>query len=203
MNAITLALAFSVFLGGCASGIQLDAPPVEDKTPSLLSGKPQQSGGTTTGTGGIAGTGVDRATGSTIAGASTATTQPQVTEVSAQDSLKVGDAPANVTKVLYFDLDSFQIRPEFMPVLDAHARWLKANRNRRAAIEGHTDATGSNEYNLALGQRRADSVARALTLMGVSEAQIESVSFGEEKPSDPASTDEALAKNRRVELFYR
>ncbi len=190
MKAFLIVLATAGLLGGCASSVQLDAPPVEDKSPAQVTGKPGQ--GSTMG----------NPAGPTAASSAAGSTS-QVTTVNAEDAYKPGQAPANVSRLIYFDVDSFQIKPEFMPAVEAHARWLKANRNRRAAIEGHTDATGSNEYNLALGQRRADAVSRALSLLGVAEPQLESVSFGEEKPADPGNSEDALAKNRRVEIFYR
>ena len=99
--------------------------------------------------------------------------------------------------------DSFAIKSEAQPVLEAHARFLRADRNRRVNLEGHTDERGGREYNLALGQKRAEAVRRALTALGVSDAQMEAVSFGKEKPSDTGSSESAYAKNRRVELTYR
>jgi len=105
--------------------------------------------------------------------------------------------------VVFFDYDSFAIKSEAQPVLEAHARFLRADRNRRVNLEGHTDERGGREYNLALGQKRAEAVRRALTALGVSDAQMEAVSFGKEKPSDTGSSESAYAKNRRVELTYR
>ena len=111
--------------------------------------------------------------------------------------------PANVSKIIYFDYDSYQVRPEYVSVLEAHAKFLSANKARKASLEGHTDSSGGREYNLALGQKRADAVRRSLTLMGVSDSQIESVSFGKEKPADLGNGEAAMAKNRRTEIFYR
>ena len=104
---------------------------------------------------------------------------------------------------IYFDFDSFVVKPEYQPLVDQHARFLQANRGRGVALEGHTDERGSREYNLALGQKRAEAVRRALTLVGASDAQVEAVSFGEEKPAVAGSTEDAYAKNRRVEIRYR
>lgn len=127
-----------------------------------------------------------------------------VSSVSTDSSASSNSAgPANVSKVIYFDYDSYQIRPEYLSVLEAHARFLSANKSRRASLEGHTDATGGREYNLALGQKRADAVRRSLSMMGVSDAQLESVSFGKEKPADLGTGEAAMAKNRRTEIFYR
>ena len=88
-------------------------------------------------------------------------------------------------------------------MIEAHAQYLKANQRARVSLEGHTDERGSREYNLALGQKRADAVRQSLTLLGVSAAQIESVSFGEEKPAVAGSDEAAYAKNRRAEFFYK
>jgi peptidoglycan-associated lipoprotein len=95
------------------------------------------------------------------------------------------------------------VKPEFQGAIEAHAKFLTANKARKMAIEGHTDERGGREYTLALGQRRAEAVRRALGLLGVSDAQVEAVSFGKEKPAVPGSDEEAMAKNRRAELNYR
>ncbi len=111
--------------------------------------------------------------------------------------------PAGAAKVIYFDYDSYAIKPEFQSALDAHARFMSANKTRKMAIEGHTDERGGREYNLALGQKRAEAVRRALALLGVTDAQIEAVSFGKEKPAQPGSDESAWALNRRAEINYR
>jgi peptidoglycan-associated lipoprotein len=106
-------------------------------------------------------------------------------------------------RIIYFDFDSFVIKPEYQGVVDKQARFLRANTSRHVSLEGNTDERGSREYNLALGQKRAEAVQRALVLEGVSAGQIESVSFGAEKPADPGHDEAAWAKNRRVEFHYR
>jgi peptidoglycan-associated lipoprotein len=111
--------------------------------------------------------------------------------------------PGDMSRVVFFDFDSFVLREDARPVVEAHARMLMADRSRRLVIDGHTDERGSREYNLALGQKRADAVARALVLLGVQDTQIEAVSFGEERPSDRAAGEAAWAKNRRAELKDR
>ena len=111
--------------------------------------------------------------------------------------------PSALDRVVYFDFDSFEIRPEFASVLEANARYLAADNSRRLALEGHTDERGGREYNLALGQKRAEAVRRAMGLLGVKDAQLEAVSFGEEKPALGGFDEAAFAKNRRVELTYR
>jgi peptidoglycan-associated lipoprotein len=103
---------------------------------------------------------------------------------------------------IYFDLDSYTVKDEFKPVLDAHARYLNANKSRQIVIQGNTDERGGREYNLALGQKRAEAVRRALTLLGVQESQMEAVSFGKEKPKALGSDDAAWAENRRADIAY-
>ena len=106
-------------------------------------------------------------------------------------------------KIIYFDFDSFEIREEFRGLVQAHANFLKANRQLKVAIQGHTDERGTREYNLALGQKRAEAVRKALTGLGVNDAQLEAVSFGEEKPMNPGNDETAYGQNRRAELAYQ
>jgi peptidoglycan-associated lipoprotein len=106
-------------------------------------------------------------------------------------------------RIVYFDLDSFLIKPEFQTLIETHARFIKADKVRKVAIEGHTDERGGREYNLALGQKRAEAVRSALGLLGVSDAQVEAVSFGKEKPAVAGNDEAAMAKNRRAEISYR
>jgi peptidoglycan-associated lipoprotein len=112
-------------------------------------------------------------------------------------------AAANLPRVLYFDFDSFLVRAEDKPTLEGHARALMAQPDVKLSLQGHADERGGREYNLALGQKRAEAVAKALELLGVSPSQVEAVSFGEERPANPARTEEAYAQNRRVELNGR
>lgn len=111
--------------------------------------------------------------------------------------------PANTVKTIYFDFDSYVLKPEFQSVIEAHARYLTANMSRKIAIEGHTDERGGREYNLALGQKRAEAVRRALGLSGVTDSQVEAVSFGKEKPAASGFDESSMAKNRRAEIRYR
>jgi len=106
-------------------------------------------------------------------------------------------------RVVYFDFDSFAIRSEFQSVLENHARLLKSDKTKKISIDGHTDERGGREYNLSLGQKRAEAVRKALALLGVAENQMEAVSFGKEKPAVAGSTDLAMEKNRRAEINYR
>lgn len=112
--------------------------------------------------------------------------------------------PANLRgTIIYFGFDSFDIAPEGLSLIDAHAGFLNANRGRSISVEGHADERGGREYNLALGQKRAEAVRRRLTSLGVSDGQIEAVSFGKEKPAVQGSSEAAYEKNRRAEIKYR
>ena len=163
-------------LAACGSSVKLDDVPVEDRTGGAA-GQAGQGG---------AGSGVDPRGVSGV-------------EVPSMDSQQ----PEAMARVVYFDYDSFEVRGEYAATLEANARYLKANSSRKIALEGHTDERGGREYNLALGQKRAEAVRRSLSLMGVSESQMEPVSFGEEKPAALGMDEASYAKNRRVELTYR
>lgn len=103
---------------------------------------------------------------------------------------------------VYFDYDSYAVKDEFKPVVDAHAKYLEANKSRKIIIQGNTDERGGREYNLALGQKRAEAVRKSLALLGVSESQMEAVSLGKEKPKATGSDEAAYAENRRADIVY-
>ena len=111
--------------------------------------------------------------------------------------------PARMDNVILFDFDSYVVKDEYRNIVDAHAKMLTADRKRRISVEGHTDERGGREYNLALGQKRAEAVAKSMTLMGANDSQIEAVSFGKERPAVQGSDEAAWAKNRRAELTPR
>ncbi len=111
--------------------------------------------------------------------------------------------PDMVENTVYFDFDSFIVKPQFQSVLEAQAKRLKANKAVKIYLSGHTDELGGREYNLALGQKRAEAVKRSLTILGIPESQMEAVSFGKEKPAIPGTTEAAGEKNRRVEISNR
>ncbi len=131
--------------------------------------------------------------------------QPKVTpvkpEVIVANPLK---DPGNILskRSVFYDYDSNVVKDEYKPVVTAHARFLTLNRSRKISIQGNTDERGSREYNIALGQRRADSVKQMMILLGVQEAQIESVSFGEEKPRSSGKDEAAFSENRRSDIVY-
>lgn len=104
---------------------------------------------------------------------------------------------------IYFDYDSFAVKDEYKPILQAHAKFLVENAGAKIYLQGHTDERGSREYNLALGQKRADAVRRIMAVLGAKENQVESVSYGEEKPKNPGHDESAYAQNRRADIVYQ
>ncbi len=170
---LSIALTVAALMAGCSSGVKLDETAAEDK--SALSSGANGSGAGQSGVSGI-----------------------DLTQ-SANDQA----GPQGVSRIVYFDYDSYVIKADAQAQIEAHARFIKATPSRKVVIEGHTDERGGREYNLALGQKRAEAVRRALGLLGVSDAQVEAVSFGKEKPAMQGMTEEAFAQNRRAELSYR
>lgn len=169
MKKMFLLFAVVATMVGCASGVKLDAPSVEDRS-------------------------------------GTAASSVSSLDARSMSGMNAGDikpGPAGVSNVIYFDYDSFVVKPEFQSVLEAHARFMKANKNLRANLEGHTDERGGSEYNLALGQKRSEAVRRALTVLGITDSQMEAVSYGKEKPAAQGADEAAFAKNRRAEIIYR
>jgi peptidoglycan-associated lipoprotein len=182
-----LIVSAAVWLAACSSGVKLNDVAVEDKQGTQVAPPSLAASGTSTGT----------ATAAAQVG------QRDITPGTVEGVGAAGAGPANATKIIYFDYDSYSIKPEFQSALDTHARFLSANKTRKIAIEGHTDERGGREYNLALGQKRSESVRRALGLLGVTDAQVEAVSFGKEKPANPGSDESSWALNRRAEINYR
>jgi peptidoglycan-associated lipoprotein len=133
---------------------------------------------------------------------------PVVTTVSPPPVTGTPLDPFNKNSILFqqrsvfFDYDSVVIKDEYKPLVTAHARYLAVNRAQKITIEGNTDERGSREYNIALGQKRADSVKQMMMLLGVQEGQIETVSFGEEKPRNPGHDEAAFSENRRGDIRY-
>jgi peptidoglycan-associated lipoprotein len=146
---------------------------------------------------------VEDKSATTVPGGGAPGTQSSVAPITADNLAGTSQGPANVARLIYFDYDSYAVKPQFQSLIEAHAKFLKANPGRRIALEGHTDERGGREYNLALGQRRAEAVRRSLGLLGVNDNQMEAVSFGKEKPAAAGSDESAWAQNRRVEVVYR
>jgi peptidoglycan-associated lipoprotein len=112
--------------------------------------------------------------------------------------------PSNILskRSIYYDFDKFEVKDEYRPMIEAHARYLRDNPGAKMLIQGNTDERGGREYNVGLGQRRSDGVKKMLILLGAKEAQIESVSLGEEKPKSQGNTEEAWSQNRRADILY-
>ena len=104
---------------------------------------------------------------------------------------------------IYFDLDKYEVKDEYKDLVAAHAKYLSTNKGFKVLIQGNTDERGSREYNLSLGQKRAEAVKRSLALLGVKDDQIESVSLGEEKPKNPGHDESAWSENRRADILYK
>ena len=160
-------------LAACSS-VPLDSTPVESRT-----GSPVVSG-----------------TGNAANDAAGSQTKVASVDVTSGSSM----AASNLPRIVYFDFDSYVVSDQYRPVIEANAKELVKDPKEHMAVQGHTDDRGSSEYNLALGQRRADAVVKSLTLLGAQPGQLEAVSFGKERPAMQGENEEAWAKNRRVEL---
>ncbi|WP_028357589.1 peptidoglycan-associated lipoprotein Pal [Brackiella oedipodis] len=112
------------------------------------------------------------------------------------------NSPLAQNRSVYFAFDSYTVEAQYQPLVQMHAQYLSSNGQQRVRIEGNTDARGSAEYNLALGQRRSVAVAQQLVQQGVNQAQIEAVSFGKERPKAHGTSEEAYAENRRADINY-
>ena len=175
---------------GCSSTGTEDAAPIDDKTPTATA-PGAGTGATTSGatTSGAPVGGVSGATGAPGSGAASAA------------ALK---DPRNILskRNIYFDYDQFVVKDEYKPIVEAHAKYLQANRAARAIIQGNTDERGTREYNIALGQKRADAVKNLMLLLGATEIQIETVSFGKEKPRREGHDESSWTENRRADIVH-
>ena len=135
---------------------------------------------------------------------STTTVAPSTTPPGTNLGTPGGAAKGTPTSArsIYFDYDRFEIKDQYRPVVEDHARYLRENPGAKMLIQGNADERGSREYNVGLGQRRSDSVRKMLMLLGAREAQIESVSLGEEKPVCSEHSEDCWAKNRRGDILY-
>ena len=175
MIRLALTIFIAALLGACSSAVKLDNVPVEDKSGAAVSVKDPNAAGS----------------GSR-----------EVVQVKPPE-FNQDPATNNINRIVYFDFDSSAIRPEFQSVIEANGRMIRSNKSKKIVVEGHTDERGGREYNLALGQKRAEAVRRALVLLGGAQSQLEAVSFGKEKPAVLGSTEAAMEKNRRAEISYR
>lgn len=177
MKRILFAALVAAVVAGCAT--TPTPAPVDDKSTATTPGATVPGGAATSGT-----------TSSGVAGTATGA-----------NPLK---DPNNILskRSIYFEFDSFVVSDQYKPIVEAHAKYLAANRNARVTLQGHADERGSREYNIALGQKRADAVKRMITLLGVQETIVETVSFGKERPKNPGRDEAAWAENRRVDIIY-
>lgn len=216
-KSLTVSLLTCLILVGCADTPSKDAPIVERSgagvaLPATGAATGQQgagaaaavAGGQTAATGSQAG----MAQGQLETRALPGSQGMDATGIVAAGQAGVGKNPlkdpASILskRTIYFDFDSTAIRDEFRPLVEAHAQYQKDNKQAKTILQGHTDERGSREYNIALGQRRAESVNQAMTLLGVPDPQMESVSLGEEKPVSEGHDEAAWQQNRRVEIHY-
>jgi peptidoglycan-associated lipoprotein len=178
---ITMMAGLALALAACSSTVPLD----ENKAPVEERGGPGSSGAPADGSG---------------SSASSRAVAP--VSVGGQDELNNPAGPL-AKRSIYFDFDSDAIRAEFRATIEAHARYLVANKTRKILIQGNTDERGTSEYNLALGQRRATAVRNALAALGVPDAQMEAVSLGKEKPKATGHDEASWAENRRADIVYQ
>lgn len=228
MKHSALALILVALLAGCADQLPKDAV-IEDRGikagPKADVVKPVDTRGTTIAQVDGKPLGVEGATAKTgVQKVETRALAEPSTEVKALDGAQAGgskesaaagaDSPAAIAlklkdpnsplskRTILFDYDSSAIRDEYRTLLEAHAEFLKSNPASKVILQGHADERGSREYNLALGQRRSESVYKALSLLGVGEPQMEAVSLGEEKPVAEGHDEAAWQQNRRTEILY-
>lgn len=181
-----LLAAAALSVAACSTPVQLSQAPVESR-----SGTPADA------------VGAKDASASSSAATSAPAPQSTVATVQAGQGGEVVGGGWPTQRVVYFDFDSFTLRDDAKPVIEGHAKVLAAQKARKLTIEGHTDDRGGREYNLALGQKRAEAVLRSLVLLGAAESQLEAVSFGKERPAVEGADEAAWAKNRRAELKER
>jgi peptidoglycan-associated lipoprotein len=184
MRNIAVAAFVALFLAGCSTQPSQPTAPIDDRsTTPGVTGTPGAA---------TAGAGTGGVTGSGVPGAGAGTGPSALRD------------PSNILskRSVFFDFDSFVVKDEYRPLVEAHARYLAGNRQARATIQGNTDERGSREYNIALGQRRADAIKRMMTLIGAQDAQVETVSFGKEKPRNPGHDETAWAQNRRGDIVH-
>ncbi len=181
MRVILIAALLAV-LAGCASApMSQEQPPagVEDRSPGASGAQSQ----------GVEGKGV---TGVDLTGQKGGGMNP------------LTDPQSILSKrSIYYDFDKFDVKDEYKPMIEAHAAYLRDHPEAKVLIQGNTDERGSREYNVALGQRRADGVKKLLLLLGAKEDQVEAVSLGEEKPKAQGTSEEAYAQNRRCDILYK
>jgi len=168
-------LAIVAGLYGCATTESQDSgTPAAAPSPTARGGAPASTSG-------------GQPSGGTVGSTSTAT----------------GSQRPDLKRSVYYEFDKYDVKPEYRALIESHARWLKSNPQARLTIEGNADERGSREYNVALGQRRAESVTKMMVLMGARPEQIEAVSWGEEKPRAGGHEEKSWSENRRSDFAPR
>lgn len=199
MKRILLPLLAVVVLSGCETlGLGDDKAAIEDRNAQQA----KKSTGATSATGASSGKGVETSGlgGGAIVGRDL-DGKPLDGGASSNDLRKDPSSPLS-KRSIYFDYDSFIVKDEYRGMIEAHAGYLNTRRNARVIVQGNADERGSREYNLALGQKRAESVRKTFAVLGVSDEQIEAISFGEEKPRSVGTSEQDYAENRRVDIVY-
>ena len=191
-----LAAAAMLALAGCGSAVKLSDTPVESRQPTPVAANSGSNSASALAAGGGAAADATRAQSQVATVDLSRGTAGSAAVAAAANGKPLG-------RVVYFDFDSFVVRGEYQPLVDGYAKTLAASKAKRMVVEGHTDERGGREYNLALGQKRAEAVVKSLTLLGVGEGQVEAVSFGKERPADEGHDEDAWAKNRRAEMKDR
>ena len=199
-------IAALVLLAACSTVKLDDQAPVEDRV--AKSNSPASGAASSA----IPGAGAKASSAKDAAAKEVAAREAAAKEAAARDAAAAAAAaskdplndPANILskRSVYFDFDSFSIKEDFKSVVEAHGKFLAGNPERKVIIQGNTDERGGSEYNLALGQKRAEAVRRALSLAGARDSQMEAVSFGKEKPKASGNSEEAWAQNRRADIVY-
>jgi len=206
-NLARLGLAAMLVTGlvACKSAVKLDeGAPVESRdaaSTAAANAANAAARGDAAGQGGLDGRGLDGRAGTGGAAGAGGAAGMAGAAAGKRDPLSDPSSPL-AKRSIYFDYDSYAVRDEYRATIDAHARFLTSERSRRVIVQGNTDERGSREYNLALGQKRAEAVRRSLTALGVPDAQVEAVSLGEEKPRTTAQDEASFAENRRADLVY-
>lgn len=193
LTRLTVAMAALMMLLSACSTVKLDeAAPIESRKPTDVS---NDANANRANTAPVPSSGRDRNAAKTDASAIDPLKDPT------KDPLN-DPSGVLVKRSIYFDLDSYVVKDEYKSVIDAHGKYLVSRPDRKIFIQGNTDERGGSEYNLALGQKRADAVRRALALQGVPESQMEALSFGKEKPKAEGSSEDAWKENRRADIVY-
>ena len=202
MNKILWPVLLALTLTACGTTSGTKAT-VEDRTGSKADAAMTSASQSGSASGSATGSGVETTAlgGKGVVGSSLDGKQMDTAGSYTGDPRKSPASPLS-KRSIFFDFDQYVVKDEYRPVLEAHAGYLLAKRDSRVILQGNADERGSREYNLALGQKRAEAVRKALAVLGVSDAQMEAVSFGEEKPRKEGESEEAFAENRRADVVY-